>query len=217
MNPPLSLEEYFALTRRAPEKWDPDPFTNPKRDWQRDNFDRAVDGMTRILERVRDGEVTKDDLKQSDIKEATRENTYKYWLYVGHHPPSPSNEWKRLGQRYWSVDAWRSYRERGDRDLVLEHVVPKKRMWECLVADSSNVRLWMERNLCCVVTVGEDRHRIRQRQTHPNPADPWLRYSKTGIVLLYNRAWTTEQRAPLLRHGLLDGTSFAPDGESHQE
>ncbi len=207
---PLSLAEYLELVRRAPKKWDPDPFTNPKSDWQHDNFDKAVDGMEGLLKRLKGGEVTENDLKQSDIKKATRENTYSYWLYIGHHPHPPRNPWKRLGQRYWSVEAWRSYLERGDRDLALDHVVPKKIMWKCICADISTVRLWMERNLCCVVTASEHNHPRLRRNGHPDAADPWRRYEGTGIVLLHNQSWTQEQIETLHGHGLLDSSSLAP-------
>ncbi len=200
------MEDYLAMVQRAPERWNPDPFTNPKGDWQRDHFEEAVKGMESLLNRLKSGEVTEEDLKRSDIKEATRKNTYKYWLYIQHHPPPPRNEWKRLGQRFWSVAAWRSYSERSDRDLALDHVVPKKRMWERLRADSSNVRLWMERNLCCVVTASE--HRCLSRTDHPNETEPWRRYEGSGIVLLHSFRWTDLEREPLLRYGLLNHSSF---------
>lgn len=204
----ITLEEYRGLAQNAPKQWKPDPFTNPKGDYQGKSFGETVDGMESLLKRLKSGEVTEEDLKRSDIAKATRENTYRHWLYIGHHGPSPKDNWKYLGQRYWSVEAWRSYRERCDRGLILDHVVPKKIMWERLLADSSNVRLWMERNLCCVVTASEHRSRCLARTAHPDPADPWRRYEPSGIVLLHNSRWTEAEIEPLLRHGLANHSSF---------
>ena len=205
---PLTPDEYRALALNATKLWEPDPFTNPKGDWQRDHFEQAVNGMTSLLDRVKSGEVTEKDLMLSDVKRARRENTAKYWLYIQHHPPPVKSDWKRLGQRYWSLAAWRLYRERGDRDLALDHVIPKKVMWEHLRVDSGNVRMWMERNLCCVVTAREHKSKCLRRNAHPNPMDPWLRYEGSEIVLLYNSRWTDEETEPLLRHGLVNRSSF---------
>jgi hypothetical protein len=202
----LTLEEYGGLAQNAPKQWKPDPFTNPPGVCQRLPFERTVEGMESLLKRLKSGEVAEEDLKRSDIAKAFRENTYGYWLYIGHHPPSPKNEWKRLGQRYWSVEAWRSWKERGDQGLALDHVVPKKVMWQRLQADISNVRIWMERNLCCVVTVAE--HRNLPHSRHKRPSDPWLRYEGSEIVLLDNSRWTDAEREPLLRHGLVNHSSF---------
>ena len=207
---PVTLQEYRALAQNAPKQWEPDPFTNPRGDWQRDHFkfEDAVNGMTNLLKRVRSGEVTVEDLKQSDFKKATRENTYGYWLYIQHHPPKIKNDWKRLGQRYWSVQAWASYRETGDHGLELDHVVPKKTMWERILEEPQNVRVWMERNLCCVLTVSQHNCHHLSRTTHPKPEDPWVRYKGSGIVLLHNSRWTEKEIEPLLRHGLVNRSSF---------
>jgi hypothetical protein len=147
-------------------------------------------------------------------------DTLNSWLYYQHHPGS--EKWKLQGQHYWSVAAWRSWRDWrasgnrsfpkrgccGDLGLTSEHVVPKKVMQQLLLAEGANIRFWLERNLCCVVTVAE--HKRLPHDTHRDPADPWRRYSGWEIMLLNNPDWGEEEIVPLLRHGLLDRSSVAP-------
>jgi hypothetical protein len=66
-----------------------------------------------------------------------------------------------MGQRYWSVAAWRaegggSFPKRarcGDLGVLSEHEVPKNELKRHILADRANVRAWLQRNLGCVVTV----------------------------------------------------------------
>lgn len=174
--------------------------------------------MTDLLKRFEADKVTEWQLLRGKDTGREKKDTLSYWLYYQHHPGS--EYWKLMGQRYWSVAAWRAWRDWraaggrsfpkrqriGDSGLVSEHVVPKKVLKQQILADRGNVRVWLERNLCCVVTVGEDRH--LPGESHPDATDPWRRYRRTGIVLLHNRAWTPEQIEPLLRHGLLNESSF---------
>lgn len=81
-------------------------------------------------------------------------------------------------------------------------------MQDRVLADGADVRLWLKRNLVCVITVAEHGSGRLPRDRHRNPEDPWLRYAKARIVLLYNQAWTAEEIEPLRRHGLLNADSF---------
>lgn len=223
MEKTLSLAEYLALAKQAPRTRNPDPFTNPKGDWQSENFERAVKGLTALLRRIRENEATEEEARRGDDTGPQKENRLNYWLYIQHHPPAPMSDWKRLGQPYWSVEAWRSYRDwrvsgrdefpakkdwRG-RGLELDHVVPKRKMENCVLADGADIRFWLKRNAVCVLTV--DQHNSLRRKTHPDPADPWLRYKGEGIVLLHNnRAWKAEEIEILFGHGLLDRSSVTP-------
>jgi hypothetical protein len=222
MNMPLSLEDYLAMARGAPKKWDPDPFQpHPDGDWIINHFESVVAGVTELLKRYADGEVARDLLlhgKDNDRK--VMRDRLNFWLYYQHHPGS--EKWKLLGQHYWSVGAWRAWRDwraAGNRSLpkrgscgslglTSEHVVPKKVMQQLLLAEGADVRYWLERNLCCVVTVGENR--CLPPQTHPKAEDPWLRHKGSGIVLLNNPDWSDEEIDLLFRHGLLDRSSAIP-------
>jgi hypothetical protein len=216
---PLCLKDYLALGQRAPKKWDPDPFQpHPDGDWLKNHFEPAVVGVTDLLKRFEVGKVAEWQLLHGKDTGREKKDTLSYWLYCQHHPGS--EYWKLMGQRYWSVVAWRAWRDwraaggrsfpkrsgNGDCGLVSEHVVPKKVLKQHILADRTNVRVWLERNLCCVVTVGEDRN--LPSESHRDATDPWLRYEGSGIVLLHNSRWTDAEREPLLRHGLVNHGSF---------
>jgi hypothetical protein len=94
------------------------------------------------------------------------------------------------------------------RSAVSEHVIPKTVIKQRLLSEGRDVETWLSRNLCCVVTRGEDRHLAAS--SHPDPADPWLRYRGSGIVLLHKPDWTEVEIEPLLRHGLVDERSVYP-------
>jgi hypothetical protein len=221
MNMPVSLAEYLDLAQLVRQQWDPDPFkTHPGGDWHGIHFEEVLVAVMELLRRFDAGEVPEAHLLGGKDNGPKKRDTLSYWLYYQHHPGS--EYWKLMGQRYWSVSAWRAWRawrdaggrsfpkrkRSGDSGLVSEHVVPKKVMKERICADRANVRLWLQRNLCCVVTVAEDGHLVRD--THPDAADPWLRYEGKGIVLLHNSAWNVEEIDTLLRHGMLDRSSVAP-------
>jgi hypothetical protein len=171
------------------------------------------------------------------VNEAGRPSCHdvlSHWLYYQHHPGD--ERWKLLGQRYWSVDAWLAWRAKlldtppsrrfnardglphgrtfpkrstdHERGLVSEHVIPKTVIQQRLLVDRPEVETWLSRNLCCVVTRAQDRRLAAS--SHPDPADPWLRYRHTDIVLLHNPAWTEAEIEPLLRHGLVDKQSVNP-------
>jgi hypothetical protein len=195
-----------------------------------------------LLDRFDRGEVSEWQLlhgKDNDrrLNEAGRPSCHdvlSHWLYYQHHPGH--ERWKLLGQRYWSVRAWRSWRTKyagtppsgrlhaqdrrphlqtfpkrgthGDPGLVSEHVIPKVVLKKLLLQDRHNIEYWLRRNLCCVVTRGEDRG--LPSSTHPDPTDPWLRYRARGIVLLHNPEWTEDEIEPLLRHDLLSELSVSP-------
>ncbi len=211
----LSVADYRSKTSLSPEQWNPAPFVrHPGGEWHSTHFEEVVVGVTELLKRLDAGQVTETHLLRG---KTNRRDILNYWLYYQHHPGS--EYWKLMGQRYWSVEAWRSWRDdgggsfpkrgrSGERGLVSEHVVPKKEMIRCILTDRANIRRWLERNLCCVVTVGEDRKLARQ--SHPDATDPWRRYAGTGIVLLHNPAWSDLEIEALLQHGLLDHTSGAP-------
>ena len=91
-----------------------------------------------------------------------------------------------------------------------EHVVPKKEMKKLLVGtrDAAQIKAILGLNLCCVVTGDEDRR--LQRDCHPDPMQPWLRYRGKGITVLHNPEWEDLEIEALLRHGLLSERSVAP-------
>jgi hypothetical protein len=174
------------------------------------------------------------DKSLNDAGRPSCHDVLSHWLYYQHHPGD--ERWKLLGQRYWSVSAWlawrakyldtpparrlnardtrphlRTFPKRGtdhENGLVSEHVIPKAVIKERLLRSPAEIERWLNRNLCCVVTRGEDRRLATS--SHPDPADPWLRYRGAGIVLLHNPDWTEAEIEPLLRHGLLSERSVSP-------
>lgn len=224
----LTLHDYRTLARQAPAAWDPDPYlSHPRGPWHAAYFKTVVEGVTSLLERFDAGQVSEAHLLRGKDNGLRKRDTLSYWLYFQHHP---GNEyWKLVGQRYWSVSAWRAWRDHarhqglptssmrslpkrsrsGELGLVSEHVVPKKVLKREILFDRANLQLWLSRNLCSVVTIREDRR--LHRDDHPEPSDPWRRYIGTGIVFLHNPDWTDGEIEPLLRCGLLGAESVRPD------
>ncbi len=152
----------------------------------------------------------------------------KMCLWMQHHKHDPRH--KNLGRPFWSVAAYREWRSnisslpvsevKNNRDqfkertlkklrdgklrafLRHEHVVPKNEMIKWLLNEPENVDCIFDKNLCCVITLDEDRR--LPRDTHPNPRDPWLRYRDRGIEVLFNPDWPEEVVSDLWRHRLLD-------------
>jgi hypothetical protein len=229
----MDIATYRELARQAPRAWTPNPFfQHPIGDWHTVKFDEVVSGVEALLKRFDDGQVTEAQLLRGKDNDARRKfDTLSYWLYYQHHPGH--EYWKIIGQKYWSIDAWLSWRAKcialnvacdgsrnpplstlpkrkrdGNLGLVSEHVVPKKALKQCLLRDRTAIRSWLRSNLCCVVTRSEDRRLVRD--IHPDPRDPWRRYIGTGIVLLHNPAWTDTEIEPLLKYGLLNEFSMNP-------
>ena len=67
----------------------------------------------------------------------------------------------------------------------------------------------MSRNLGAVITIRED-GRLRDKSTHPDPSNPWLRYKDKGIQFIPNPGWSDEERAELKHYGLLHKGEIAP-------
>jgi len=152
--------------------------------------------------------------------------SWYYWLYYQHHPGH--ERWKILGQRYWSEQAYASFRDRfyatpeakrhsrdggpalatipkrranGDRGLVSEHVVPKMVMKRLLLDPPGSITNLLNLNICAVVTLAEDRRLVRA--DHADPFDPWSRYEGTGIRFIDNPGWTDVERANLAQYDLI--------------
>jgi hypothetical protein len=239
----MTLEQYLEIAASAPLPWMPDPFRgHAEEPWEDRVFSTVVSEIEALLARFDRREVTEQQLlhgKDNDKRLTPGGRQYcndvlSHWLYYHHHPGS--ERWKLLGQRYWSVEAWLSWREKflhisppqqfakddglphlrtlpkrksdGAKGLLSEHVVPKRIMKDCLLSDRSRIAEWLKRNLCCVVTIEEDARLVRD--THVNPADPWQRYRNSGIILLHNPAWKPQEIADLLKYDLLDRRSVDP-------
>jgi hypothetical protein len=209
----MTLSGYVKRSK-AVGTLDPNPFqAHTDGPWHERNFQPVVNNVVSLLTRFRATEIDKHHLLHGKDNGPNKRDTLSYWLYYQHHPGS--EKWKLMGQRYWSVEAWRSWREagggsfpkRGDRGLVSEHVVPKKVLKTLLIeCDPSNcdyIRRLLELNLCCVVTRAEDKQ--LKRDKHPNVDDPWIRYAEANnrITLIHNPYWIPAEVEPLLRHGLI--------------
>ena len=229
----MDLPTYRTLAQAVPAAWVPNPFSlHPVGDWHTLMFDQVVAGVDALLDRFDRGQVSEAQLlRGKDNDSRKKHDTLSYWLYYQHHPGH--EYWKLVGQRYWSIDAWLSWRAKcvelkamgyggkkpglatlpkrkrdGEAGLVSEHVIPKKTLKQLLLRDRRNIADWLRSNLCCVVTRREDRRLVRDQ--HPNPRDPWCRYAGTGIILLHNPSWTDAEIEPLLKHGLLNDLSINP-------
>lgn len=144
----------------------PDPFfQHPHGPWHQCNEENVRRGLRQVLERFHNGELTEAQImKGKDNGRCKKYHTNKqdvmsYWLYFQHHPGN--ERWKLLGQRYWSVNAYESFKRQflhlpvnerysktdhgphlkslpkrkkaGNEGLVSEHVVPKKAIKTYLV------------------------------------------------------------------------------------
>ncbi len=132
---------------------EPDPFfPHPGGPWHQTHFDETVEGIRSLLMRYAAGSVSERHLLKGKDNGRDKRNTLSFWLYFQHHPGH--ERWKILGQRYWSEEAYASFRDRylstpvakrhsrrddgpalatipkrradDKRGLVSEHVVPKK-------------------------------------------------------------------------------------------
>jgi hypothetical protein len=241
--PRMSVEQYRNLTARC-TGWTPNPFAPyPGGAWDVRAFPQVVDGVCALLARFDAGKVDERQLlrgKDNDKRIGPNglplcQDTLSHWLYFQHH--KGDERWKLLGQRYWSVAAFLSWRAQyqatapdqrlnrndgmyslrtfpkgGSNGLVSEHVVPKKAMKALLLPtrDEKRIGALLRLNLCCVVTSAEDSR--LERDGHPDPIEPWRRYRGKGIILLHNPAWTDNETASLLRNDLLSVRSVNPFG-----
>lgn len=237
----MSASDYRALASSC-TAWDPNPFApHTSGSWHETVFPKVVDGVIALLGRFDAGIVSEQQLlrgKDNDKRPGPNGlplccETLSYWLYIQHHPGHEL--WKLLGQEYWSVDAYLSWRDQygrtpsslrfgrdrltpslrtfpkgGPSGLVSEHVVPKKSMKAllCRTRERNEIESLLRLNLCCVVT-GEEDNRL-ERACHPNSFEPWQRYCGKGIITLHNPAWTDKQIEALLRNGLLSARSISP-------
>jgi hypothetical protein len=242
----MSVAEYRKLTAGC-RSWDPNPYQfYVGGSWHSQAFPKVVDGVRALLARYDGREVDEQQLLRGKDNERRPgssgrprcEDTLSYWLYFQHH--KGDERWKLLGQPYWSVPAWLSWRayyagmppdrrsnrndgrpslgtfpKGGSDGLVSEHVVPKKVLKGLLLAtrDREKIAALLKLNLCCVVTRAEDAQLPRDH--HARPADPWHRYQGKGIVLLHNPAWTDDEIGRLLQQGLLRERSIWPLGRIH--
>ncbi|MCI0432013.1 MAG: hypothetical protein L0210_15905 [Rhodospirillales bacterium] len=239
----MSVAAYRRLAAGR-DGWDPNPYqSHVSGDWHSQAFPKVAAGVHALLARYDAREIDERQLLRGKDNERRPgpggrprcEDTLSYWLYFQHH--KGDERWKLLGQPYWSVPAWLSWRAQyshtppdrrlsrsdgrtalatfpkgGPDGLVSEHVVPKKVMKRLLLAtrDREKIGALLKLNLCCVVTRAEDAR--LPRDDHLQPAEPWRRYHGKGIVLLHNPAWSDDEIQPLLRHGLLNERSIWPLG-----
>jgi len=164
------------------------------------------------------------DLKT--FRDDKSEHGAKRYLWWQHHPAG--GRWKYLGRPNWSVNACMSFRQQyhnlpeyrrlsmgapsdesvpyqrshGTSGILHEHVVPQKVLLTWLLEEADSVSKILDHNIGAVITRDEDRM-LRDKSTHPNRYDPWLRYRGTAIRFIPNPVWTPDQREALLRHNLL--------------
>lgn len=212
---------------RSSRGLEPDPYIDhPDGPWHAAHFTNVVNSVRDLLAAYRSGLVTEQHLlrgKDNGRCKCGRDKTetLSYWLYFQHHPGS--ERWKILGQRFWSVEAWKAWRARffstpigqrfsprdglpsletipkrkvsGEGALVSEHIVPKKALKRLLMSDQHPVEGILALNHCAVVTRAEDRQLAQS--SHPDPFQPWSRYSGSGIQIIRNPAWTELEEVPL--------------------
>jgi len=206
---------------------EPDPFfPHPDGPWHQTHFDETVEGIRSLLMRFAAGQVSEWHLLKGKDNGPNKRDTLSYWLYYQHHPGH--ERWKILGQRYWSEQAYASFRDRffatpdpkrysrdggpavatipkrradGKRGLVSEHVVPKMVMKRLLLDPPGSITNLLNLNICAVVTLAEDRRLVRA--DHADPFDPWSRYEGTGIRFIDNPGWTDVERANLAQYDLI--------------
>lgn len=206
---------------------EPDPFfPHPDGPWHETHFDETVEGIRSLLMRYAAGQVSEHHLLKGKDNGRVKRDTLSYWLYFQHH--LGHERWKILGQRYWSVQAYASFRDRfcatpeakrhssdggaslatipkrradGDQGLLSEHVVPKKVMKRLLLDPPGSIADLLRLNICAVVTLSEDRRLVRAG--HIDPFNPWVRYAGTGIRFIENPSWTNAERADLARYDLI--------------
>lgn len=173
----------------------------------------AARGAWAALQRFRNGEISDAVLRRTEGDTwRDKENLLAYWLWRHHHDGNSKR--KVIGQRYWTPGATRSLHQHwppvptkrifGADALVSEHVVPKAVMKPLLLEAESlaDVERLFGLNLCAVVARSENK-RLSQK-THPDPFDPWLRYSVAGLRLVPNPDWSAEEWSVLKRHGLVE-------------
>jgi hypothetical protein len=215
---------------RAQTDLQPQPYIHhPNGAWHSNAFQTAVTAVTDLLNLLKSGQVPEQHLlrgKDNGRCKCGRDKTetLSYWLYFQHHPGS--ERWKILGQRFWSVKAWRAWRDQylfieerkrlnsrdglpvlatipkrkraGEQALVSEHVVPKKVLKALLLQQRWPVSDVLALNHCAVVTRSEDRR--LEASSHPDPFDPWRRYADTGIEIIENPNWTDRERSEVERY-----------------
>lgn len=208
----------------------PQPYIyHPNGPWHSDVFPTIVKSVTELLDSFEAGQVPERHLlrgKDNGRCKCGRDKTetLSYWLYFQHHPGS--ERWKILGQRFWSIEAWRAWRDQyfsieedkrlnsrdglptlatipkrkvaGERALLSEHVVPKKVLKGLLLERRHPVPNVLALNHCAVVTRAEDRRLAIS--SHPDPFDPWRRYSETGIEIIESPDWTDRERNEVKRY-----------------
>lgn len=216
----------------------PNPFfPHPDGPWHETHFDEVVYGIKSVLEKYANNELSRDQIcKGKDngydrVWKTNKEEKINYWLYYQHH--KGSERWKCLGQRYWSVQAYRSFRKKyfsfpenkrlNSRDkgphqntlpkrkaeqlegLVSEHVIPKRVMQDLLLKNKWPIEELLTLNLCAVITLREDRkiNELKLRSSHPNPFKPLHRYKGTGIQFIPNPDWSFEEKTALEEYNLV--------------
>jgi len=75
-------------------------------------------------------------------------------------------------------------------------------MLNALIRNQADPGEIVARNFGAVITHGESRL-LTDKDSHPNPADPWLRYAGKGILFVPNPNWSEATRSDLKRHGLI--------------
>ena len=84
-------------------------------------------------------------------------------------------------------------------------------MIEWLIAEPHKVDAIFDKNVCCVVSLDEDRAINRKaKKTHADPTKPWLRYEGMGIAVLFNPDWPDDVLEELKRHVLVTKESYEP-------
>jgi hypothetical protein len=226
------------MMRRHTPFWNPDPYQpldEPR--WEDQIAPSVRSRVKELLALYGAGKLEWSDFI-SDRKSSDGGWGMKMCLWQQHHK---NDHHKCLGRPFWSVAAFREWAanvaaltpsvavdslgryslrtvKREEPSGVLrtflrhEHVVPKGALINWLVREPGNADAILEKNVCCVITLDEDRQLERDR--HPDPGNPWRRYERTGISVLFNPDWPDDVVAELKRHELLTEESYLPFGES---